>query len=123
MGRQDTVWILSSSLDNSILAVDSLENPIVDSPSKKNLWFVNSHLKLSICVDIWPPFSQGPILTDLKTTTKGKAMDQMNKEDRQRILESAPVGTWALMLIVGAGMVVAWLFLYYGVFLPRGGVN
>ncbi len=50
-------------------------------------------------------------------------MERMSEAERQRILESAPVGTWALMLIVGAGMVVAWLFLYYGVFLPRGGVN
>ena len=50
-------------------------------------------------------------------------MDPMSEEERQRILETPPVGTWALMLIVGAGMVVAWLFLYYGVFLPRGGIN
>ena len=50
-------------------------------------------------------------------------MDQMTEEDRQRILESPPLGTWALMLIVGIAMVVAWLFLYFGVFLPRGGIN
>lgn len=47
-------------------------------------------------------------------------MDQMSEEDRQRILESSPVGTFALMATVIGGMVVAWLFLYYGVFLPRG---
>jgi hypothetical protein len=50
-------------------------------------------------------------------------MDQMTEKERQRILESPPVGTWMLMLTVGAGMVVAWLFLYYGVFLPRGSIN
>ena len=50
-------------------------------------------------------------------------MDKMTEEERQHILESPPVGTWVLMLIVGAGMVVAWLFLYYGVFLPRGSIN
>lgn len=47
-------------------------------------------------------------------------MDQISEEDRKRILESSPVGTFALMSIVIGGMVVAWLFLYYGVFLPRG---
>jgi hypothetical protein len=47
-------------------------------------------------------------------------MDKITKEERKRILESPPVGTLALMSIVIGGMVVAWLFLYYGVFLPRG---
>ena len=47
-------------------------------------------------------------------------MDKMTEEDRKRILESAPVGTFALMSVVIGGMIVAWAFLYYGVFLPRG---
>ncbi len=47
-------------------------------------------------------------------------MEPMSEEDRQRILESSPSGTFALMSAVIGGMVVAWLFLYYGVFLPRG---
>jgi hypothetical protein len=47
-------------------------------------------------------------------------MENMSEEDRQRILESTPIGTFALMSIVIGGMVIAWLFLYYGVFLPRG---
>ena len=50
-------------------------------------------------------------------------MDPISDEERKQILESSPVGTWALMLIVGAAMVIAWLFLYFGVFLPRGGIN
>ena len=47
-------------------------------------------------------------------------MDKMSEEERKRILESSPVGTFALMAVVIGGMVVAWLFLYYGVFMPRG---
>ena len=47
-------------------------------------------------------------------------MVKMTEEDRKRILESPPVGTFALMSVVFGGMVVAWLFLYYGVFLSRG---
>lgn len=35
----------------------------------------------------------------------------------------APVGTWALLVLVALGMTVAWLFLYFGVFLPRGVVH
>ncbi|MCD2448958.1 hypothetical protein GO003_000920 [Methylicorpusculum oleiharenae] len=50
-------------------------------------------------------------------------MNQLSEEERKRILESAPIGTWVLLLTVGATMVVAWLFLYYGVFLPRGGIQ
>ena len=44
----------------------------------------------------------------------------MNEEERKRILESSPVGTFALMAVVLGSMVIAWMFLYFGVFLPRG---
>ena len=50
-------------------------------------------------------------------------MTEISEEERKKILESSPVGTWVLMLSVGGGMVVAWLFLYYGVFLSRGIIN
>jgi hypothetical protein len=52
--------------------------------------------------------------------TKRKDMNDISEEERKRILQSSPVGTWALMLIVGGGMAIAWLLMYYGVFLPRG---
>ena len=47
-------------------------------------------------------------------------MEQLTEEERKRIIESSPVGTFALLVAVVGGMVIAWLFLYYGVFLPRG---
>ncbi len=50
-------------------------------------------------------------------------MQPLSKKEQQQIIESPPVGTWALMLIVGLGFVVGWLFLYYGIFLPRGPVT
>lgn len=50
-------------------------------------------------------------------------MDQISEEERQRILESPPVGTFALMATVIVGMVIGWLFLYFGVFIPRGIIN
>ena len=37
--------------------------------------------------------------------------------------EPAPVGTWVLMVLTAAGMTLAWLFLYFGIFLPRGTVS
>lgn len=37
--------------------------------------------------------------------------------------EESPIGTWTLLCIVGAGMTAAWLFLYFGVFMPRGMVQ
>lgn len=47
----------------------------------------------------------------------------MDEEERQRILESSPIGTFALLAIVVGSMVIAWLFLYFGVFVPRGVIN
>ncbi len=47
-------------------------------------------------------------------------MNPMTEEERKQILETPPIGTFALMSAVLAGMVIAWAFLYYGVFLPRG---
>ncbi len=47
----------------------------------------------------------------------------MNEEERKRILESSPIGTFALMAIVLGSMVLGWMFLYFGVFLPRGMID
>ncbi len=47
----------------------------------------------------------------------------MDEEERQRILESSPVGTFALLAVVIGSMVIAWMFLYFGVFVPRGIIN
>jgi hypothetical protein len=50
-------------------------------------------------------------------------MSNLTEEERKQILNGPPVGTWALMLMVSAGMLIAWLFLYYGVFIPRGTIH
>jgi hypothetical protein len=50
-------------------------------------------------------------------------MNQMDEEERRRILASPPLGTFALMAAVVGTMVIAWLFLYFGVFVPRGMIN
>jgi hypothetical protein len=45
------------------------------------------------------------------------------EEEKPDLSEFSPVGTWALLCLLAAGMVAAWLFLYFGVFLPRGTVS
>ena len=50
-------------------------------------------------------------------------MDQLSDEERKKIISAPPVGTWALMIIVSTSMVIAWLFIYFGVFIPRGTVD
>jgi hypothetical protein len=37
--------------------------------------------------------------------------------------DDSPSGTWALLCIIALAMTAAWLFLYFGVFLPRGSVQ
>ena len=48
---------------------------------------------------------------------------ELMRPEKNDPLESTPTGTWVLLCLVAASMVVAWLFLYYGVFLPRGAVS
>lgn len=49
----------------------------------------------------------------------------MMSNDSQNKAEPTPVpiGTWALLCAVAFAMTAAWLFLYFGVFLPRGTVH
>jgi hypothetical protein len=37
--------------------------------------------------------------------------------------DESPVGTLALLCIIGVAMTAGWLFLYFGVFIPRGVVQ
>lgn len=50
-------------------------------------------------------------------------MEPLSEEERKKIITGSPVGTWALMIIVSLSMFAAWLFIYYGVFIPRGGIQ
>lgn len=49
-------------------------------------------------------------------------MPQTSGSQEQRH-DDSPIGTWALLCIIGAAMTAGWLFLYFGVFLPRGIVH
>lgn len=50
-------------------------------------------------------------------------MSQVSPEEEKRILESAPRGTWALMLVLAAGLTAGWLAMYFLRFLSHGPVN
>lgn len=48
----------------------------------------------------------------------------MSKEHADEAGENTPpVGTWVLLCLAALGMTAGWLFLYFGVFLPRGAVS
>lgn len=50
-------------------------------------------------------------------------MREMTEEERRRIMESPPKGTWAIILIIGLSMVAAWLYFFFGVFMSHGPIN
>ncbi len=47
----------------------------------------------------------------------------MSNEKQTGDEEQHPIGTWVLLVLTAIAMTVAWMFLYLGVFLPRGTVN
>lgn len=50
-------------------------------------------------------------------------MKQPSEEERRRILESPPKGTWALLLLFAVLLATGWAILYFGVFLAHGPVS
>ena len=49
-------------------------------------------------------------------------MGKRSPEEEKRILETPPKGTWALLLVITAGIVVGWAALFF-LFLSHGPVN
>ena len=50
-------------------------------------------------------------------------MNQLNEEQEREIMESAPKGTWALLLAYSVIVFIAWAAMYFGRFLPAGPIN
>jgi len=50
-------------------------------------------------------------------------MNQLSPEEEKRILESPPLGTFALMLLIGALMFAGWAYMFFGMFLKHGPIN
>lgn len=49
-------------------------------------------------------------------------MSPLSPEEEKEILNASPKGTWALVLVVTAAMVIAWIAMF-GLFLSHGPVN
>jgi hypothetical protein len=50
-------------------------------------------------------------------------MNQLTPEEEKKILDSPPIGTFALMLLLGAVMFAGWLYMFFGMFLEHGPIN
>jgi hypothetical protein len=50
-------------------------------------------------------------------------MNQLTPEEQQRILQGPPKGTFALLMVFAALFFGAWLYMYFGMFLPHGPVR
>jgi len=50
-------------------------------------------------------------------------MSQLTPEEEQKILNSPPKGTFALILRVGALMFAGWAYMFFGMFLEHGPIN
>jgi Cytochrome c oxidase subunit IIa family len=49
--------------------------------------------------------------------------DSVKEDDLQRVLKHVPSGAFALCAIVVALVLIFWLAIYFGIFLPRGPVS
>ena len=49
--------------------------------------------------------------------------DSVKEDDLQRVLKDVPRGAFALCAIVVALVLILWLAIYFGIFLPRGPVS
>ena len=50
-------------------------------------------------------------------------MNQLTPEEEKKILDSPPLGTFTLLLLVGALLLAGWAFMFFGMFLQHGPVN
>ena len=50
-------------------------------------------------------------------------MVELTEEEQQRILESPPRGTWAIILLIGLALLAGWLFFFFEIFMSHGPVN
>ena len=50
-------------------------------------------------------------------------MNQLSPEEEKRILDSPPLGTFALMLLLGVLMFSGWAWMFFGMFLEHGPIN
>lgn len=47
----------------------------------------------------------------------------LSDDEKEKILNSSPKGTWIILLIYGVLFTLGWLYFWFGLFIPRGPVN
>ncbi len=47
----------------------------------------------------------------------------LSEAEQKRVLESPPVGTWAILAVYVVLFALGWLYFWFGIFVPRGLVN
>lgn len=50
-------------------------------------------------------------------------MSELSEDEQRRILEAPPRGTYAVILVIGVAMLLAWLYFFFGIFMSHGPVN
>jgi hypothetical protein len=50
-------------------------------------------------------------------------MNELSEEEQRQILEAPPRGTWAIILVIGLAMLLAWLYFFFGLFVSHGPVS
>jgi hypothetical protein len=50
-------------------------------------------------------------------------MNELSEEKQRQILEAPPRGTYAVILVIGIAMLLAWLYFFFGLFMSHGPVN
>lgn len=53
----------------------------------------------------------------------GDVSDPVREDDLERVMDEVPKGALALSAAALALLMVSWLAIYFGVFIPRGPVN
>jgi hypothetical protein len=82
-------------------------------------------VKSSVSVSAWisPVPGLYPCARCLNQTVKEICKNEPTPDEEQRILNSPPTGTFALMLLVGALIVAGWAYMFFFMFLEHGPVN
>jgi len=71
-----------------------------------------------------PVFHDTGALSTVPHTPSGEyPMSQLTPEEERERIKGAPMGTFALMLLVGALLFAGWAFMFFNMFLPHGPVN
>ncbi len=50
-------------------------------------------------------------------------MVELTREEQEKAIAEAPKGTMAVLLVYAVLMVLGWLYMFYGLFIPHGPVN